>query len=95
MLLSKSAMKKANTSIDFQSDTATMLARKQQVIITISDHYAILLGINQQILKDSVESPDKTWITLSSRNSELMSDKKKVAHKLHFPTFTPNCKEVN
>ena len=64
MLLSKSVVKKANTSIDFQSHTATMLGQKQQVIITTSGHYAIPLGNNEQILKDSVESPDKTWITL-------------------------------
>ena len=32
ILLSKSAMKKANASIDFQSDTVTMLGQKQQVI---------------------------------------------------------------
>ena len=30
-----------------------------------------------------MESPDKTRITLFSRNSDLMSDKKKVANKLH------------
>ena len=35
MLLSKS-LKKVNTSIDFQSDTVTMLGQKQQVIITTS-----------------------------------------------------------
>ena len=60
-----------------------MPGQKQQVITTTSGHYAIPLGSNQQILKDSVESPDKTRITLFSRNSDLMSDKKKVAHKLH------------
>ena len=48
MLLSKSAMKKANTSIDFQSNTVTMLGQKQQVIITTSEHYAIPSGKNQQ-----------------------------------------------
>ena len=30
-----------------------------------------------------MESPDKTRVTLFSRNSDLMSDKTKVAHKLH------------
>ena len=51
--------------------------------MTTSGHYAIPLGNNQKILKDPVKSPDKTWITLFSRNSDLMSDKKKTAHKLH------------
>ena len=93
MLLSKSAMKKANTSIDFQSDTVTMLGQKQQVIRTISVHYAIPLGSNQQILKDSVVSPDKTRITLFSRNSDLMSEKK-VAHKLHSQFSHPTAEKL-
>ena len=46
MLLSKSAVKKANTSIDFQLDTVTMLGQKQQVIITTSGHCPIPLGNN-------------------------------------------------
>ena len=94
MLLSKSAMKKTNTSIDFQSDTVTMLGQKQLVIITTSGHYAIPLGSNQQILKDSVESPDKTRITLISRNSDPMSDKKKVAHKLHSQFSHPTAEKL-
>ena len=99
VLISKSAMRKANTRIDFQSNTVTMLGQTQQVIITTSSHYAIPLSNSQQILKDSVESPDKTQITLFSRNSDLMSDKKKVAHKLHsqlsHPTAEKLIKSVN
>ena len=94
MLLSKSAMKKAHRSIDFQSDTVTMLGQKQQVIITTSGHYAIPLCNNQQILKDSVKSPDKTRVTLLSRNNDLMSDKKKVAHKLHSQFSHPTAEKL-
>ena len=93
MLLSKSAMKKANTTIDFQSDRVTMLEQKQQVIITTSGHYAIPSGNNQQILKYSKGSPDKTQITLLSRNIDLMNDK--TAHKLRSQFSHPASELVN
>ena len=72
-----------------------MLGQKQQIIITTSGHYAIPLGNNQQILKDSVESPDKTRIILFSRNSDLMSDKKKVEHKLHSQFSHPAAEKLS
>ena len=41
-----------------------------------------------------MESPDKTRITLFSRNSDLMSDKKKVAHKLHSQFSHPTAEKL-
>ena len=71
-----------------------MLGQKQQVIITTSGHYAIPLGNNQQVLKDSIKSPDKTRITLPSRNIDLMNDKKKVAYKLHSQFSHPTSEKL-
>ena len=61
--------------------------------INYDDDDAIPLGNNQQILKDSVESPDKTRINLCSTNSDLMSDKK-VAHKLHSQFSHPTAEKL-
>ena len=40
MLISKKAMKTANTSINFKYDTVTMLEKKQNVLVTRLGHYA-------------------------------------------------------
>ena len=44
LLLSKSAMKKAKTHIDFDNDVVEMFGRKQKILYTKSGHYAIALN---------------------------------------------------
>ena len=58
LLLSKSAMKRAETVIDFKNDTAIMLGRQINLISTQSGHYAVPLTDNCRILNDMSTNPD-------------------------------------
>ena len=44
LLLSKKSMKKAETNIDFKTDTVSMFGSQQELITTSSRHYAVPLG---------------------------------------------------
>ena len=44
LLLSKEAMKRANTQIEFASDKINILGRDLQVIFSTSGHYCIPIG---------------------------------------------------
>ena len=48
LLLSKEALKKAGTVLDFNSDTALMFGEQQTLIATESGHYAIPLSITKE-----------------------------------------------
>ena len=79
MLLSKSAMKRADTKINFKDDTVNMFGFKQNVIVTSSGHYAVPLNKNSEVLKSVVSN--QASIVL---HAELMNDDKlKMARKLH------------
>ena len=58
LLLSKEAMKKANTEINFKDDTVRMFNQKQDVVLTKSGHYAVPLNLSRKILQ-SVNSSEK------------------------------------
>ena len=51
LLLSKDAMKKAETKIDFENTTVTMFGETQDVLLTKCGHYAIPLNKNRKISK--------------------------------------------
>ena len=53
LLLSKSAMKKSSTVIDFDKDTALLFGKKQKLIKTTSGHYAIPLTNKRKIIEDA------------------------------------------
>lgn len=53
LLLSKNAMKKSSTVIDFNKDTAVMFGEEQKLIKTSSGHYAIPLTKKRKIIEDS------------------------------------------
>ena len=79
LLLSRQAMKKANTKINFKDDTVNMLGFKQDVIVTSSGHYAVNLNGNKEVLKNVITN--KSSVIL---HTEFMNgDKKKIANKLH------------
>ena len=78
MLLSRSAMKRANTSIDFRDDTVTMLGEKQSVIITSSGHYSLPLTDRHKILNEVDQRNCR--ITL---NVNMQDDLTRIAEKLH------------
>ena len=80
LLLSKHAMKKADTKIDFTNDTVTMFGEKQHVHLTKSGHYSVALDNKQNILKDVCKSESKIILSVESVDK---SDKKAIATKLH------------
>ena len=81
LLLSKEAMKKAGTEINFVNDEVVMFGEKQVVQITQSGHYAIPLNDSRNILND-MNSRSNLKINLIASKTDL-EDKKKVALKLH------------
>ena len=81
LLLSKAAMKRAGTEINFVNDEVTMFGERQNVHITTSGHYAIPLNDSRVILKDIKENSDLRINLVVGR--EDMEDKRKIALKLH------------
>ena len=80
LLLSKDAMKSAETSINFKEDTVTMFGKKQEVQVTKSGHYAIPLNSSRDVLRRLDFKTDTSKITLMTDDEE---DKHKIALKLH------------
>ena len=81
MLLSKAAMKKANTNINFKDDTVYMLGQKLNILLTSSGHYAVPLGNSKQILNDLDANGKQVSVTLHIEDESM--DKRKIALKLH------------
>ena len=48
LLLSKPAMQKSDTNIDFKNDTVTIFGVKQKLATTTSGHYMVLITRNSQ-----------------------------------------------
>ena len=81
LLLSKEAMKKAETNIDFVKDEVSMFGSKQDVHVTQAGHYAIQLNQSRMILNSLNKNQDlKINLVVSKFNLE---HKQKVASKLH------------
>ena len=78
LLLSKEAMKKANTEINFKDDTVRMFNQKQDVVLTKSGHYAVPLNLSRKILL-SVNSSENVKICLFASSDDPF----KTAKKLH------------
>ena len=55
LLLSKNAMKKSSTVIDFDKDTAFMFGEEQKLIKTTSGHYAIPTTKKRKIIEEAPE----------------------------------------
>ena len=77
LLLSKKSMKKAETNIDFKTDTISMFGSQQRLITTSSGHYAVPLG--QRATSE---------ITLIAKTIDINS-KMKIAKKLHSQFLHP------
>lgn len=81
LLLSKEAMKKAKTTIDFDNDVIQMFGKKQKILYTKSGHYAIALNDHMRAIKDE----DIKVVLLNVEEFKRKSDKEKqrIAVKLH------------
>ena len=80
LLLSKEAMKKTKTQIDFQEDKINIFGKKVEIYITSTGHYCIKLKS-----KFSDENVFKTNAAFLCSNVQSLSntEKHKVALKLH------------
>ena len=54
LLLSKSAMKKANVKIDFSNDVVNILNQKINIVFTASGHYAVPISKTNQLVEEFI-----------------------------------------
>ena len=71
LLLSKNAMKKANTGINFQNDKVTMFGKDINLIFTSTGNYAVPLNTKCRITYDEEESSEKDAKVLFSNADKL------------------------
>ena len=84
LLLSKEAMKKANTQIDFATDKINILSRDVQVIFSTSGHYCIPIGrLNSSGMGSTEEVKEEVNLYCKELSEKTVSQKQKIAEKLH------------
>ena len=89
LLLSKDAMKRAGTCLNFEDDTVTMLKKKIPLSCTSSGHYYIPIT---KPLPDKRQFKHVPFIKeISSKNT---TKKIKIATKLHRQFSYPSCKKL-
>ena len=66
LLLSKSAMKKSSTILDFNQDTANMFGQRQPLVKTTSGHYAIPIIKERSIAEGSKENVQQCLAMIAS-----------------------------
>ena len=82
LLLSKSAMQKAATKIDFKNNKVTMFGKVQDLHFTTSGHYCIPLDRKQKIINYEDQNATKVMFT-NTLDNKTSQEKKSVAMKLH------------
>ena len=92
LLLSKEALKKANSHIDFVDDTVTFMNEKINLINTKSGYYAVPLNGSRVILS-GMEMKGNIKLNLVSENGTSLEEKKVVA-KLHSQFGHPTNKKL-
>ena len=80
LLLSKDAMKRAQTEINFVDDSVKMFGVEQDVYLTKSGHYAIPLNNSKEVLHRIYENSNVKVTLISEERKE---DKRRTAIKLH------------
>ena len=87
LLLSKEAMKKANTKIDFKQDKVIIFGKEINIKFTSKGHYCIKLD-NYFIEENYVKSNIVLFCKSITKSSSL--EKQKIALKLHRQFSHPN-----
>ena len=82
LLLSKSAMQKAATKIDFKNNKVTMFGKVQDLHFTTSGHYCIPLDRKHKIINYEDQNATKVMFT-NTLDNKTSQEKKSVAMKLH------------
>ena len=75
LLLSKSAMKKANVKIDFSNDVVNMLNQKINIVFTASGHYAVPISKTSQLVEefDKRDKDNNVYLSINeSKKSHIM-----------------------
>ena len=84
LLLSKEAMKRANTQIDFASDKINILGRDVQVIFSTSGHYCIPIGrLNSSGMGSTEEIKEEVNLFCKQLGEKTVRQKQRIAEKLH------------
>ena len=85
LLLSKEAMKKANTVIDFQNDKVTMFGKQIDLLFASSGHYVIPLNKKSCIAHQGAESqPTKVYFNNTQKiKSANAKEKETMCMKIH------------
>ena len=83
LLLSKSAMKKSSTVIDFDKNTAFLFGKKQKLIKTTSGHYAIPLTNKRKIIEDAPQEEVQnifSYMTTSPSKNDIIKLHRQFGH---------------
>ena len=80
IILSKSAMQKAATKIDFKNNKVTMFGKAQDLLFTTSGHYCI--HRKYKIIDDEDKNTTKVMLT-NTLDNKTSEESKNVAVKLH------------
>ena len=84
LLLSKEAMKRANTQIDFASDKINILGRDVQVIFSTSGHYCMPIGRqNSSGMGSTEEVKEEVNLYCKELSEKTISQKQRIAEKSH------------
>ena len=90
LLLSKAAMKRARTKLDFETDTVTMLGRKLKLKCTSSGHYFV--PITRPLLDKN--GMDHIVLFVKDVESKSTQEKVKIVEKLHKQFSHPSSKKL-
>ena len=83
LLLSKAAMKKAGSKLDFCHDTVTMLGENVKLSFTESGHYCIPTPNKKQLISQNGKDQVKIVLHVSDLSSKGTEEKRKMILKLH------------
>ena len=82
-MLSKSAMKKSSTVIDFDKDTTVMFGEKQELIKRTSGHYPIPLTNKRKIIEDAPQEEVQiifSCMTTSPSKNDIIKLHRQIGH---------------
>ena len=83
LLLSKAAMKKAGSKLEFCHDTVTMLGENVKLSFTESGHYCIPISNKKQLISQNGKDQVKVVLHVSDLSSKGTEEKRQMVLKLH------------
>ena len=83
LLISKKAMKKANTTINFKDDIVTMFGETIRVRLSSTGHYCVCLNKIVDVAYNENVATRVYFVNLEKMNSMTKEDKERVSIKVH------------